>query len=145
MIKKIEINDANSILELSKKVLICGEIYRYEFIIELCLNRMGYCYLYNNNIIGYLLYIKKNDKIIIAQICVEEKYQNKGICKILLEIFFKNTIGDIYLHVRKTNLKALHIYKKYGFEEIEEIENYYSYTSKNDNALYMNKNNEKKI
>jgi ribosomal-protein-alanine N-acetyltransferase len=138
MLRLIKKEDFSQIFELSKKVLIEGENYSEEYLKKICISNSGYCYLKNDIIIGYLLFTIKNNKKFIAQVCVNPNFQNIGICKILLKVFLLNNKNeDIFLHVRTSNLKAIHIYIKFGFKEINVEKDYYSYTSLNDDASLM--------
>jgi len=57
-------------------------------------------------------------------------YRKLGIGSALLNFVLKlckerPTIGAVYLHVQTSNEEAIQFYKKFGFEIVETIENYY--------------------
>ena len=60
---------------------------------------------------------------------VLDNYQNQGNASKLLEFMFddlkNNKVENVTLEVRKNNLNAIHLYKKYGFEEIGIRKGYY--------------------
>jgi ribosomal protein S18 acetylase RimI-like enzyme len=57
-------------------------------------------------------------------ICILEQYQGKGLGKIILnklmEVAKLNFINELYLSVDKNNIKAFSLYKKIGFEIIQD-------------------------
>ena len=60
----------------------------------------------------------------IDEIYLEEEYRNKGIgTKIIMDILNNNDV--VYLWVYKENEKAISLYKKLGFNVIEETESRY--------------------
>ena len=86
-------------------------------------------YIKNNEIQGFINYYLIYDRIEIANFNVLDEYQNKHIGSKLLEYLikkFKNKVNNITLEVKKDNLKAIHLYKKYGFVQIAIRKGYYS-------------------
>ena len=65
-----------------------------------------------------------------GEIYLEEEYRNKGIgTKIIMDILNNNDV--VYLWVYKDNKKALSLYKKLGFNVLEETETRYYMKYKN--------------
>lgn len=81
----------------------------------------------NNNVLGYI--ICDNDKII--SLAVRDNYRHNNIGKKLMTFCLKSITNDIKLCCRKSNIIALNLYKKNGFEIQYEIENYYSNPKEN--------------
>ena len=78
----------------------------------------------DNKVVGCLLLTDKDDGILLDEIYLEEKYRNKGIgTNIIKEVINNNDI--IYLWVYKENVQAISLYKKLGFNVIEETESRY--------------------
>ena len=78
----------------------------------------------DNKIIGCLLLTNKDDGKQIDEIYLEEEYRNKKIgTNIIKEIINNNDI--VYLWVYKENKRAISLYKKLGFNIIEETETRY--------------------
>ena len=77
--------------------------------------------------VGFYNWKDTNDNIFeIGNICVKTEYQNKGIgTTVLKEIIFEYKEQNIKLQVFKTNERAVKLYKKMGFEKIEETEIHY--------------------
>ena len=82
-----------------------------------------YCnIIVDNKIVGCIL-LTKNGKL-LDEIYLEEEYRNKGIgTKIIMDILDNNDV--VYLWVYKENEKAISLYKKLGFNVIEETESRY--------------------
>lgn len=77
-----------------------------------------------NKVVGCLLLTDKDDGTLLDEIYLEEKYRNKGIgTNIIKEVINNNDI--IYLWVYKENVQAISLYKKLGFNVIEETESRY--------------------
>ena len=78
----------------------------------------------DNKKVGCCLVIEKDDGVIIDEIYLEEKYRNQGVgTNIIKRILQNNSI--VYLWVYKENIKAISLYKKLGFNIIEETETRY--------------------
>ena len=78
----------------------------------------------DNKIVGCLLLINKDDGKLLDEIYLEEEYRNKGIgTEIINDILNNNDV--VYLWVYKENEKAISLYKKLGFNVIEETESRY--------------------
>ena len=84
-----------------------------------------YCnIIVDNKIVGCLLLTNKDDGKLLDEIYLEEEYRNKGIgTNIIKEVISNNDI--IYLWVYKENIQAISLYKKLGFNVIEETESRY--------------------
>ncbi len=77
----------------------------------------------------------------VATIDVAVKYRRKGIGITLLKevehAFIKRNIRTVYLEVRDDNAAARKLYRKQGYEEAKQLEDYYSHGV---NALRLVKN-----
>ena len=101
--EKEEIN--NYVLDNIKK-----EISKYKLI------------MIDNNIIGCLLVKDYKDGKLIEEIYIEYKYRNKNIGSRIINNFLKQ---NTYLWVYKKNDGAIKLYKKLGFNVIEETKTRY--------------------
>lgn len=89
-------------------------------------NVVGFCYI--------MLKRKKNDKHLVGSlgIAVKDNYQGKGIGSLLLETVLKAIcdydIKRITLGVVKDNVRAIKLYKKFGFKiyGVDRIEYWYN-------------------
>ena len=83
---------------------------------------------------GHLDY-DENSKLWLG-ILVADQYQNKGLGKrimeMLLKAFYKLNEKKLYLSVDKDNIKAINLYKKFGFDLLEKKENVLYYILQKD-------------
>lgn len=78
----------------------------------------------NDKIIGCYLVTKKDNDILIDEIFIEESYRDKGIGTNIINAILKEH-DIVYLWVYKENIKAISLYKKLGFEVVEETQTRY--------------------
>jgi len=90
-------------------------------VLEIENNIIGFLYAYEETK-GGLPFHKKRKYIVIDNIVVDEKHQNKGYGKKLLDYIIKyakdKNYNDIELYVYCFNKKAIKLYEKYGFENL---------------------------
>lgn len=121
MIEKI--NDKSLIEETFNKI----------FNQDLKLNIYSNILIYKEDkILGFLIYDLIYDRCEIEYIGVLEEYRNKHIASKLME-YLIDKYNNISLEVNVNNIKAINLYKKYGFKEVATRKNYY----KNEDALLM--------
>lgn len=91
--------------------------------------------------VGYAGFWNVSGEGDITNIAVLEEYRHQGIGSMLMEAVIKKAIElkltIITLEVRRSNIKAQGLYKKYGFEVIGVRKRYYS--DNNEDALIMTK------
>lgn len=127
-------NDINRLIEYKKRTI-------YEYAKDLSdeeINKINryiasevpklidvYCnIMVDNKIIGCILLTNKDDGKLLDEIYLEKVYRNKGIgTEIIRDILSNNDI--VYLWVYKKNDKAISLYRKLGFNVIEETESRY--------------------
>lgn len=89
-------------------------------------------YLIDNKIVGFINYLLIYDRMEIVNFNVLEFFQGKHIGSSLLEkiieIAKNNKLKNITLEVRSDNVKAIYLYKKYGFKEVAIRKDYYNDT-----------------
>ena len=89
-------------------------------------------YLIDDKIVGFINYLLIYDRMEIVNFNVLEFFQDKHIGSSLLEkiieIAKSNKLKNITLEVRSDNVKAIYLYKKYGFKEVAIRKNYYNDT-----------------
>ena len=97
--------------------------------------------LYGDEVVGYIDYLLTFNSATIMQICVDQKYRRKHIASLLLsemENTFpkegENRVDFVTLEVRKSNIAAQELYKKYNYELVTTKRNYYE---DGEDALYM--------
>jgi ribosomal-protein-alanine N-acetyltransferase len=79
-------------------------------------------------IIGYIMCWYYANEIHIGNIAVTPPHQNRGVGHYLLDKIFKllKNYKLSFLEVRALNFKAINLYKKFGFYQINVRYNYYS-------------------
>ena len=96
-----------------------------------------------NDIIGYYIALFASDECQLLNITVKSELQKKGFGQLMLKNLFidcrKADISNIFLEVRKSNLLAIRLYEKNGFNEIGIRNNYYKNKDKdtNEDAILM--------
>lgn len=97
-------------------------------IIDLNFSQKRIVYKKDDIVAGYIVIEDVIEVINIVDVFVEEGYRRKGIASKLIDYVF-----DMYrmrnirfmLEVRKDNIPALNLYKKYGFKQIYVRRKYY--------------------
>ena len=81
----------------------------------------------NNEILGFVIYSEIYENCEIIDVFVKEKYRNNGYAsKMLSEVIEKNKNRSITLEVNSTNVPALELYNKLGFEKVAIRKGYYN-------------------
>ena len=120
LIKELE-NKFSTIFSSSNKIIddMKNNIFSKYFI-----------YLQESNIIGFINYYDIYDRFEIANIFVLEEYRNNKVASKLLEHIIAlgeiKKITNITLEVKKDNIYAIKLYKKYNFETIALRKRYYN-------------------
>lgn len=81
--------------------------------------------LENDKIIGYLYYSDIYDRAEINQVEVEVSHRNCGKATKLLQKMLELVEKSITLEVKKDNIPAINLYKKFGFQEKAIRQGYY--------------------
>ncbi len=120
LIKELE-NKFSTIFSSSNKIIddMKNNIFSKYFI-----------YLQESNIIGFINYYDIYDRFEIANIFVLEEYRNNKVASKLMEHIIAlgeiKKITNITLEVKKDNIYAIKLYKKYNFETIALRKRYYN-------------------
>ena len=96
----------------------------------------------NNKIIGYFFSKNVKNEYHILNFALKKKYQHRGYGKFFFNIIINEYIldGSVFLEVKRSNLTAIHFYKKFNFKEIGFKKKYYS---DGEDAIVMRLNNKK--
>lgn len=84
-----------------------------------------YLILKKDYIVGYIYYSDIYDRVEINNFEIEDIHRNCGLGSTLLNFFTKIVEKDITLEVRIDNMKARHLYEKYGFKQVALRKGYY--------------------
>ena len=80
-----------------------------------------------NEILGFVIYSEIYENCEIIDVFVKEKYRKNGYAsKMLSEVIEKNKNRSITLEVNSTNVPALELYNKLGFEKVAIRKGYYN-------------------
>jgi len=142
-IRKVQLTDLDEIYEIEKENFKC--CWSKEFIkFNICLPeyvRKFYTAVKEKRIVGYIVCWLSDKTAHIYNISVKKDYQNQGIGSFLLEYLLeelkKDGFNTVVLEVRKSNLKAISLYKKFGFTEEKILSKFYP---DGEDAIYMIKN-----
>ena len=98
-----------------------------------------FCAVTGGKAVGYAGMWKVFDEGHITNIAVHPEFRNAGVGSALIEALIsaakENGITSLTLEVRKSNLPALALYRKYGFRECGIRKSYY--TDNNEDAIIM--------
>ena len=85
---------------------------------------LGY---FDNGLLGVVIYSVIYERAEINFICVKKEYRNKKIGSVLMQNTVEKTklanCKNISLEVRKDNISAINLYKKFGFVEVSKEKN----------------------
>jgi len=121
--------DIDKIFELSKNLIDTYENINeinYEFVLKWIFNKINtqiheYTCIYLDNIhVGYIHVINENE-VEVDDFYIFEEVQNQGIGTSVLKTIINQSKKPIFLYVFIKNTKAVSLYKKLGFEIIENI------------------------
>jgi len=94
-----------------------------------------------NDIIGYYIALFALDECELLNITVTSEQQKNGFGELMLKDLFsecrKANIVNIFLEVRRSNLLAIRLYKKIGFNEVGIRNNYYQNKDSKEDAILM--------
>ena len=92
----------------------------------------------NNSIVGFACIWFSIDDVHITNIVTHIQYRNQGIASKLLEAIISRVQDKpLTLEVRSSNIVAIHLYEKYGFEKIGIRKNYYTHNNLVEDAVIM--------
>ncbi len=135
MINNIELKDKERFNELG---LIINKNFAKLYQIEKLINSSYdslFGYYEKELLVGFIHINKMYETIDIINIVVDEKYRRKGIATSLITYILNNftDVEKIMLEVNEHNEKAINLYLKNGFKEINRRPKYYG----SDTAIIM--------
>ena len=96
-------------------------------------------YIEDNNVLGKLKYSLIYERMEVDNILVKEEYRGRGIGTKLMSYLVSEAIHykviNITLEVRVSNIRAINLYKKFGFREVALRKYYYG----DEDAILMEK------
>lgn len=131
--------DLPSLLEIQNECFILPWKEK-DILYELNENPVNVMYVLEdkNEILGFIDFWITFDSATIAQIGIRKKYQGQHLSNLLMEEMiddcYAKKVMNITLEVRTSNLRAINLYKKFGFKGIVIKPHYYD---NGEDALYM--------
>ena len=129
MIRKLKLEDIKGVQELGNK--LSPNFSKTNNLKEMENNPYTKVLIFEEEGIlkGFLMYTELEETTDIVDIIVKEEYRKKGIASCLLDYMLSDlsdTVELLTLEVRKSNIPAIALYKKFGFEVVHTRERYYS-------------------
>lgn len=94
-----------------------------------------------NDIIGYGIISFVVGEVELLNLCIHPDQQGNGYAQKLLEhlisVAKEKDNHEMYLEVRVSNMDAIHVYEKFGFNEIGRRKNYYPGKGGREDAILM--------
>ncbi|MDD3840509.1 MAG: ribosomal protein S18-alanine N-acetyltransferase [Clostridia bacterium] len=140
LIEKMRLEHIDRVLDI-ERLCFNNTWTRESFEMEITQNRCAYYVVarYSNKVVGYGGMWIIIDEAHVTNIAVHPEYRGMGvgnkIMEHLIDICVEKDLVGITLEVRKSNVIAKNLYKKYGFEEKGIRRSYYLDT--NEDALIM--------
>lgn len=80
----------------------------------------------NNEIAGYILWLKRKKYYRLYSLAISKRFQNQGLAKELLAYSFEHLKEKSFtLEVKVSNVAAIRLYEKFGFKIKKVLKNYY--------------------
>lgn len=77
--------------------------------------------------LGYILWLERKSYFRLYSLAILPEHQGKRVASELLSYSFENlTCKDFSLEVNQSNEKAISLYKKFGFDVLKSLPEYYS-------------------
>lgn len=139
IVREMVIDDLDEIVKIEKE-LYKSPWNEKQFRYELEENEFSYLFVLENSgvLVGYYGFWVMFEDADITKVSIRKEFQGMKLSNILMEDCLNRAkaleIEKINLEVRVDNLRAINLYKKYGFKELIVRKNYYG---KDEDALIM--------
>ncbi|AJC22153.1 ribosomal protein S18-alanine N-acetyltransferase [Pandoraea pulmonicola] len=115
---------------------------RQNFVDSLAAGHQGVCLrAVDGALLGYFLLMPVVDEAHLLNVCVVPEMQGNGLGVQLLEEVVRVSraqgMGGVLLEVRPSNMRALRIYERFGFEQIGRRKGYYPASGRREDAIVM--------
>ncbi len=137
-VREMQEKDVEEVYEINRESFTTDawskDAFRREF-------KLPYSHRYvlevENRVVAYIIYWIIRDEATVMSFAVSPTFRGSGIGKLLFRETLKlieDKANSVVLDVRKSNLKAIRLYKGLGFTVVYEREKFYS---DGENALFM--------
>lgn len=143
MLRELKKTDLNAVLPIEEAAHI-SPWSRETF--ETCFRSgcKGWLIENDNNVVAFIVVSLHADECHILNLCVAREYQRKGLGKELLlhALQYAKSIGIMiaYLEVRRSNTRAITLYREHRFQLIGERKDYYATVNGHEDALIFARN-----
>lgn len=128
-INKVNFSDLSQIIEIDTQNEENFSIKQFEE----CLKLQYYLFYkldFNSNIRGFCIFLISGNDLEIIKLVVDQKYYRKGygskMLQFIIDYGISNNYENIFLEVNSSNIRAYNLYKKYHFQLVRIIKNYYN-------------------
>ena len=138
-IRPAEAKDLRELLEIQNECFL-RPWKEKDILYELNENPVNFMYVLeeNNHLLGFIDFWITFDSATIAQIAIRKIYQGRHLSPMLMQEMiddcYAKKVLNITLEVRASNIKAINLYKRFGFKQIVIKPHYYD---NGEDALYM--------
>lgn len=138
MIRSLYKSDLPQILAIEKSVHIAPWT---EDTFKVCFQTgyIGWVLEINDKVVGFIIISLTREECHVLNIGVAHEYQHQGygksLVKHVLDHSRTNGVGIAYLEVRRSNTRAITLYRKMGFHFVGERKDYYPSVAGNEDAL----------
>jgi ribosomal-protein-alanine N-acetyltransferase len=107
------------------------------------IGHLGWAMELNGRVIGFIIVSMRPEECHILNLCVARTHQHQGYGRQMLRhaltVTKQKGAAVVYLEVRRSNSRAIALYKKEHFMQIGERKGYYPTVSANEDALIFAK------
>lgn len=138
--RRINASDVTGVMEIEEQV------YQFPWTKRIFIDciRVGYscqCCEVDGQIVAYGIMSMGANEAHVLNICVHPDWQNQGIghdlLQRLLDIASENAVDTVFLEVRPSNLAAVALYEKMGFNTIGTRKDYYPAKNGREDAIIL--------
>jgi ribosomal-protein-alanine N-acetyltransferase len=98
-------------------------------------------YIHDGKPIGYAIGMQVLDEVTLMDVAIQPEARGKSwgtqLLKQFVHVSKSSKAAKIWLEVRASNIAAIHLYKRFGFEVVETRLNYYQSPNGKEDALIM--------
>ena len=127
-IRPAQDKDMPAIGELEKACLPAGDVWSEALLSNMFTGSYDKIFVLEDEstVIGYINTRDIGGDVDLMSICVAPEYQGRGCGAMLMERILAEPYDRIILEVRESNVKAIGLYEKFGFEKYARRREYYS-------------------
>ncbi|MCX5807429.1 MAG: ribosomal protein S18-alanine N-acetyltransferase [Proteobacteria bacterium] len=139
MIGKMKDSDIKNVLDIEKRSFITP--WTKKMLYETLSSPISASFVIETNdlLLGYIMLYYVLDEAHILNLAINPDYRGRGyasqLIRHIIEYCAKKGISDFFLEVRDGNIKAINLYKMFGFKVIGKRKKYY--TDTHEDALVM--------